>query len=77
MKGYILKQISVTEIQINNDKFYFEYPIFMILTIRCFTDEKLTKLDSSTKSWVIMSFTKITAVENQDYRSIAEVQRPV
>ena len=67
MKDYILKQISVTGIETNKNKFYFEYPIFVISSILCFNDSKLAKLDSSTKSCVIMSFTEITTVENHNY----------
>ena len=41
---------------------YFEFS-----TIRCFSDEKLVKPDSSTESWVIMLFTEITIDENQNF----------
>ena len=42
---------------------------FVFSTIRCFSDEKLAKLDSSTESWVIMSFTEIAIVGNQNFSS--------
>ena len=66
MKSYIPKQILVTGVENNKNKFYFNV-LFVFSTIRCFSDEKLAKLDSSTASWIIMSFTEITIVENQNF----------
>ena len=68
MKSHIPKQISVTGMEINKNKFHFNILFFWFQLFDLpVAKKKLAQLDASTESWVILRITEITTVENQNF----------